>query len=276
MDIRTALRQGTELLEHGAITAPRLTAEVLLCHATGREKSWLYGHPEEQLTQVAWLHYGRYLYQRLHGKPTQYITKQQEFYGRPFRVTPAVLIPRPETEHVVETALRLAAGARRILDIGCGSGAIAVTLQLELNAAVWASDISAAALAVATDNNRRLGATVRFATCDLASAFAARSFDLVVSNPPYIPEPEAPALQREIRDHEPPVALFGGPTGVEIYERLIAEAARVLRPSGRVILEIGYQGEARIREMLAGPWRDLETVHDLAGWPRVLTAVYSP
>jgi release factor glutamine methyltransferase len=276
MDIRTALRQGTELLERGAITAPRLTAEVLLSHATGREKSWLYGHPEEQLTQVAWLHYGRYLYQRLHGKPTQYITKQQEFYGRPFRVTPAVLIPRPETEHVVETALRLAAGARRILDIGCGSGAIAVTLQLELRAAVWATDISTAALTVAADNNRRLGAAVQFAACDLASAFAPRSFDVVVSNPPYIPEPEAPALQREIRDHEPTVALFGGPTGVEIYERLIAEATCVLRPSGRVILEIGYQGEARIREMLAGPWRDLEAVHDLAGLPRVLTAVYSP
>jgi release factor glutamine methyltransferase len=276
MDIRSALRQGTELLERGAIAAPRLTAEVLLCHAIGKDRAWLYGHPEEELTHTAWLHYGRYLYQRLCGKPTQYITKRQEFYGREFLVTPAVLIPRPETEHVVETALRLAPEAAWILDIGCGSGAIAITLNLELKTRVVASDISVAALQVAAQNNQRLGASVTFVACDLASAFQARSFDLVVSNPPYIPDGQAAALQREIRDHEPPIALYGGITGTEIYGRLINEAARVLCPNGRLIMEIGYQGESNIRGMLESPWRDVETVQDLAGWPRVITAVYAP
>jgi release factor glutamine methyltransferase len=276
MDVKSALRQGTELLERGAITAPRLTAELLLCHAIGKDRAWLYGHPEEELTQNAWLHYGRYLYQRLRGKPTQYITKRQEFYGREFLVTPDVLIPRPETEHVVETALRLARAASQVLDIGCGSGAIAITLQLELKTRVVASDISPAALRVARENNRRLGASVAFAACDLAAAFRAGSFDLVVSNPPYIPDGEAAALQREIREHEPAIALYGGVTGTEIYEGLIAEAARVLRPAGRLIVEIGYQAEPRICGMLTGPWRDVETVHDLAGWPRVVTAVYAP
>jgi hypothetical protein len=122
MTIETALRQGSKLLEEAGVAVPRLTAEVLLCHAIGGERSFLYGHPEQELTHLQQLHYGRYLHERLSGKPTQYITGRQEFYGRQFRVTKDVLIPRPETEHVVEAALRLARGAGRILDIGTGSG----------------------------------------------------------------------------------------------------------------------------------------------------------
>src|SRR5258705_12069353 len=128
LDVGAALLQGTRLLEDERISAPRLTAEVLLSYALHRERIYLYSHPEHELTEVEWLHYGRYLHQRLEGTPTQYITRTQEFYGRPFRVTPDVLIPRPETEHVVEAALAL--GGKRYLDVGCGSGAIAVTLQL--------------------------------------------------------------------------------------------------------------------------------------------------
>src|SRR5579872_4599423 len=145
MNVRTALLQGTELLKEGDILAPRLTAEVLLAHAMRREREWFFGHPEEELPEVAWIHYGRYLHERLKGKPTQYITHRQEFYGREFRVTSDVLIPRPETEHVVETVLELARGAKRVVDVGTGSGALAVTLQLETNADVCATDISAAA-----------------------------------------------------------------------------------------------------------------------------------
>ena len=125
MNVRTALLQGTQLLEDARISAPRLTAEVLLAYSLHVERPYLYGHPEQELKEVEWLHYGRYLHQRLDGMPTQYITKTQEFYGRPFWVTPDALIPRPETEHVIEEALK--AGARRFLDIGCGSGAIAIT-----------------------------------------------------------------------------------------------------------------------------------------------------
>src|SRR6476659_3558446 len=143
MTLQTALLQGVRLMEDGVIPVPRLTAEVLLCHAVHCRREHLYAHPEQELQEVEWLHYGRYLHERLKGKPTQYITRHQEFYGREFRVTPDVLIPRPETELVVETALDVGRGARRIVDAGCGSGAIAVTLKLETGALVAGTDISA-------------------------------------------------------------------------------------------------------------------------------------
>src|SRR5438105_7287019 len=205
LSIQTALLQGVKLLEDGAIGVPRLTAEVLLVHALGRERSYLYAHPEEPLSKVAWLHYGRYLHERLVGKPTQYITGRQEFYGREFRVSSDVLIPRPETEHVVEAALELAGGARHLLDIGAGSGALAITLQLETKAHTVAADISPAALRVAMENAARLQAAVDFVACDLSAAIAGRTIDLVVSNPPYVPLSDAAGLQREVRDYEPHV-----------------------------------------------------------------------
>src|SRR3982751_5387192 len=178
MTVQTALLQGTSLLDEAGIAVPRLTAEVLLAHALRRERVYLFAHPEHELAEVEWLHYGRYLHERLKGKPTQYITKRQEFYGREFRVTPDVLIPRPETEHVVEIALK--ARGRRVLDVGTGSGALAVTLQLETGADVWATDISAAAAAVAAGNARTLSARVGMLVCDLMEAVSPQSVDLVV------------------------------------------------------------------------------------------------
>src|SRR5437870_5090669 len=142
MNLRTALLQGQKLLEDAKIAVPRLTAEVLLAHAIGCDRPWLYAHSDEELRELWWIHYGRYLHQRLDGKPTQYITGRQEFFGREFRVTPDVLIPRPETEHLVQTALELAQGACRILDVGSGSGILGITLRLETGAPVWATDIS--------------------------------------------------------------------------------------------------------------------------------------
>src|SRR5438445_4667172 len=140
MTVRTALLQGVDLLESGGIAVPRLTAEVMLAHALHVERVYLFAHPERELAEVEWLHYGRYLHERLTGKPTQYITKRQEFYGREFRVTPDVLSPRPETEHVVELAREVAGSARRGLDIGTGSGALAATLSLELRLPTCATD----------------------------------------------------------------------------------------------------------------------------------------
>ncbi|MGD0202115.1 MAG: peptide chain release factor N(5)-glutamine methyltransferase [Bryobacteraceae bacterium] len=276
MTIQTAMRQGSRLLEEAGVSAPRLTAEVLLCYVLGRERSYLHSHPEEELGRLPWIHYGRYLHERLEGKPTQYITQRQEFYGREFRVTPDVLIPRPETEHVVETALRLAPGARSIVDVGCGSGAIAVSLGLELGRPVCATDLSLEAIGVARENAARLGAQVEFIACDLLTAFADRSFDLLVSNPPYIPTIEEAGLPREVREHEPRLALYAGPLGLDAYQRLLAEGARVLRPGGWMVLELGYRQADAVRAMLDTRWRDIELVSDLAGFPRVLAARLAP
>jgi release factor glutamine methyltransferase len=270
MTVRTALLQGAQLLDDAAVGVPRLTAEVLLAHALHRDRAYLFGHPEHELSEIEWLHYGRYLHERMQGKPTQYITGRQEFYGREFRVTPDVLIPRPETEHVVETALRLAPRPARILDVGCGSGILAVTLRLETGAAVWATDISPAAIRVAAGNAQRLDAPVAFVACDLMSACADRSMDLIVSNPPYVPLGDQAGLQREVRDWEPPEALFAGPTGLEIYARLVRDAERVLRPGGWLVMELGFNLRDRVAAMFTGRWRNLETVPDLAGIPRVV------
>ncbi len=273
MTVQTALRQGYRLLEDAAVPAARLTAEVLLARALDRERVYLYAHPEDELSEIAWLHYGRYLKERLDGVPTQYITRNQEFYGRDFLVTPDVLIPRPETEHVIEEAVGLGLGpSARALDVGCGSGAIAVTLALELRCAVAASDISTSALKVAEENARRLGARVHFVAGDVSSCFAARSFDLVASNPPYVAQTEAEGLQREVRDHEPHVALFAGPTGNEIYARLIADASRVLKPGGWLVMELGYRSLDAVEAMLGAGWENVHTRTDLAGYPRVIAA----
>jgi len=272
MTLQTALLQGTKLLADAAvIPVPRLTAEVLLAHALGRAREYLYAHPERELQEVEWLHYGRYLHERLQGKPTQYITKRQEFYGREFRVTPDVLIPRPETEHVVEVALAVGRGAGRIVDVGTGSGALAVTLQLETGAAAVATDISPAAAAVAAANARSLGARVSFVVCDLLSGIASRSADLIVSNPPYVPTGDRHGLQREVRDWEPPVALFAGETGFEIYERIVADAPRVLAPGGWLVMELGFGSLSHVTALVAG-WREVRVEPDLAGIPRVIAA----
>src|SRR5580658_3062113 len=146
MNLQTALLQGQRLLDDARVSAPRLTAEVLLAHAIGCERVWLYAHSDEELREVWWIHYGRYLHQRLQGKPTQYITGRQEFYGRDFRVTPDVLIPRPETEHLVEASLKHIKPGDAVLDVGTGSGAIAVSIALESSAQVYATDISPVAL----------------------------------------------------------------------------------------------------------------------------------
>ena len=246
---------------------------MLLSFALHRDRSYLYAHSDEELSEIAWIHYGSYLHERLKGKPTQYITKRQEFYGREFRVTPDVLIPRPETEHLVEaTIARIAPGAR-VLDAGTGSGAISVTLALERpTARVIATDISFAALRVAAHSAVTLGARVNLIQCDLTSAIADRSVDVLASNPPYVPLAEASGLQREVRDFEPHVALFAGPTGFEVYERLIAQARRVLKPGGWFLAELGYNSSEPVKAMLGSAWADVELIPDLSGIPRVIAA----
>jgi release factor glutamine methyltransferase len=272
----TALQQGTAILEKAAVPVARLTAEVLLCHALRADRAYLYAHSTDELTELSWIHYGRYLDERLKGKPTQYITHNQEFFGRDFYVNEDVLIPRPETEHLVEAAMsyaRRSAGARRILDVGTGSGAIAISLALELGREVLASDVSVKALGVAARNARTHSARVSLFACDLLEAVRPGSIDLLVSNPPYVPGGDSANMQTEVRDWEPHVALFAGDTGLEVYRRLIAQATVAVKSAGRLYFELGYRSLDGVREILAAaPWGDFEVISDLAGWPRVIGA----
>lgn len=274
MTIQTALVQGTEILEKAGVPSPRLTAEVLLCHATQRDRAFLYAHSSDELTELWWIHYGRYLNERLKGKPTQYVTHKQEFYGRDFYVDESVLIPRPETEHLVETALAYMRQRTpaRVIDIGTGSGAIAISIALESRRPVLASDVSMPALRVAQRNRQKHSAQVSFLAADLLEAVRPASIDLLVSNPPYVPGEDAANMQTEVRDWEPHLALFAGNTGFEIYRRLIAQAEIAVAPGGRLIMELGYRSLDGVREMLARRWTDILDISDLAGLPRVIAA----
>jgi release factor glutamine methyltransferase len=189
-----------------------------------------------------------------------------------------VLIPRPETVHLVEAALAYAqrSGAGTILDVGTGSGAIAITLALELGRLVLASDVSTAALTVAARNARAHDANVALFAGDLLEAARPGTIDLLVSNPPYVPGADSANMQTEVRDWEPHVALFAGDTGFEIYRRLIAQAETAVVPGGRIYLEMGYRSLEGVREILAARWDDFEVISDLAGWPRVIGATLAP
>lgn len=246
------------MLARAGVAEPRLAAEVLLAFAMKCERAYFYAHPEQELREVEWIHFGRYLDERMRGKPTQYITQRQEFYGQEFRVTRDVLIPRPETELLVEAVLRRRPDRGRVIDVGTGSGAIAVMLG------AIGCDISMPALEVARSN-----AAVSLVCCDLLSCFADGVFDVVVSNPPYVPLSDYDSLQREVRDFEPHLALFGGADGLEIYRRLIPEAWRVLRPGGLLAVEMGIGQAVALREMV-WDWVSVEVLPDLAGIPRVL------
>lgn len=265
-------------LEAAGIEAPGRTAEALLAHVLGRDRAYLYAHPEEELTPEQAARLAAAVGRRAGGEPLQYITGEEEFRGRRFEVSPAVLIPRPETELLVEAALERMApeAAVRAADVGTGSGCIAVTLALERPwARVLATDTSAAALGVARANAARLGAAVEFLECDLLAGIEG-GLDLVVSNPPYIAEAEYATLAREVREHEPRAALAAGPEGSEAYARLIPQARERLRPGGWLLLELGYSSEAAVRALLGEGWGSVTVRRDAQGWPRVLSAQRLP
>jgi release factor glutamine methyltransferase len=265
MTLKTALAQGTKLLEDGGIDAPKLTAEVLLAHALRRERVFLIAHAHDELEELGWIHYGRYLHQRLARRPTQYITKRQEFYGRGYMVDPRVLIPRPETELLIEAVLPHLRPGSTVVDVGTGSGCIAVTIALESKAFVVATETSAEALAVAGENARRLEAAVQFVQGDLLCAIGSGRADCVISNPPYIPEAGAASLAPEVAEYEPHRALFSGPDGLDAIRALARDAERVLRPGGLLAFEFGFGQSEAIRQLLPGS----EIRKDLAGMDRI-------
>ncbi len=340
-DVRGALKEAMRRLREARVPSHTLAAELLLMHTLGCDRTWLYAHPEQPLDARQLAAFFDLVERRMAGTPTQHLTGRQEFWGLELEVTADVLIPRPETEHLVEVALERLGPPNweeefegiprgrglRIADVGTGSGCLAIALGRELPGAhVFATDISAAALAVARRNARRhgVGDRIHFVQCNLLDAFecgdsltmfpahglpcaerdeaflegddcllplqsgpllaeanspsipppSSLPFDLIVSNPPYIGRNEADLLPREVREHEPAEALFAGQAGTESYKPIIAQAVRLLRPGGIIVLELGYNALARVRPLFdaGGAWERIRLTHDLAGIPRVLSA----
>jgi release factor glutamine methyltransferase len=330
--VRALLRSGIAELRDAHVPSYTLAAELLLLHVLGRDRTWMYSHPEEEISRVPAERYSALIRRRAEGEPTQHLTGKQEFWGLEFEVTPDVLIPRPETEHVIEVALdRLAAreiraGRRqpfsgeglRIADVGTGSGCIAIALAKALPGAVlFALDISGAALEVARRNAERHGVSDRmlffqsdlledlvvpttFAADVLPPSSPSRIFprevlpnrdppsfgvprptgrdwpfrgDVIVSNPPYVGRREAATLMREVREHEPEIALYGGEAGYELYANLIVQSAKYLLPGGILVLELGHDSLPAVEPLLDAPaWTRVGVTNDLAGIPRVVAA----
>ena len=280
--ITQAITEGAQRLQAAGVDRERLTAGVLLGHVLDLDRTQLLTRSEEQVEQTRHNHYLALIERRAHGEPLQYLTGHQEFYGLDFIVTPDVLIPRPETEFLIERVLMAVAELKQdsplIVDVGTGSGCIAVTLAKQLpGARLIATDVSSAALAVARTNAERhsMLARIQFLEGDLLAPLAKRgvdgSVDLVVSNPPYVTEDCREVLQREVRDWEPGAALFGGADGMAFYRRLLADTPQILKLDGYVVLEIGFSQIDSISEMVKdSAFRLLDITRDLQNIPRTL------
>ncbi|MBZ5569500.1 MAG: peptide chain release factor N(5)-glutamine methyltransferase [Acidobacteriia bacterium] len=296
MQLKEALRSAVAMLEENHVGSARMNAEVLLMFVLGCDRAHLYAHPERELSAEETERYDEALATRARGVPAQYIVGHQEFWGLDFIVGPAVLIPRPETEHLVEAVLELcrqlphpispkpgetrvgqppgrATGQPRIVDVGTGSGCVALALASELTEAeIHATEISEEALEIARANAARLALDhrVTFHRTDLLVGVPG-SFDIVASNPPYVGESEYDKVQLEVRKYEPRGAVFAGAEGMDVIRRLAPQARAALKPGGTLAMEIGYSQEAAVREVLHD-WREVRTVPDLQGIPRVVMA----
>jgi len=283
MRLKQALTDAVRRLEDEGVGSARMNGEMLLMFILDCDRAYLYAHSERELTVDEQARYEAAIRLRASGYPAQYITGHQEFWGLDLIVSPAVLIPRPETEHVVETALELVrAGAERqpaarlkLIDVGTGSGAIALALATELPAAeIYGVDLSREALEVARANAARLQLDDRvcFLISDVLEGVPRDgSFDFVLSNPPYVGFDEADKVQDVVKKFEPKMAVFAGEHGLDIICRLISQASEALRPGGYLVFEIGFSMAAMVTERLAG-WNEVRTVSDLAGIPRVMVA----
>jgi release factor glutamine methyltransferase len=274
--IGEALRQAAQALDHAGVPEARREASSLLSHFTGKDRTFLISHAEDLLDDAQLRKFADAVARRAAGEPAQYITGVQDFYGRAFRVTPDVLIPRPETELLVEAALQVMNGNASVCDVGTGSGCIAVTLLCErAEARAVGLDISEATLEVARQNAREHGVENRIELL-VSDCFAAldgntRRFDLIVSNPPYVSARVLAGLQREVRDHEPLVALSPGADGLTVIRRLLSDAPDFLRQDGRLIMEIGFdQGETVSELVSPAVWALENILPDLQGIPRIV------
>jgi release factor glutamine methyltransferase len=278
VELKQALTAAIARLTAAHVPSPRLNAELLLMFTLNSDRAYLYAHPERELGADEYIRYDAALADRARGVPAQYITGHQEFWGMDLIVSPAILIPRPETEHVIETVIELAMqrknAALRIADVGTGSGCIALALAKELpQAEIHATDISPAALEVARANASRhqLDSRICFHQADLLAEFDDNYFDFIVSNPPYVGESEEDQVQLEVRKFEPHDAVFAGNTGTEVIARLIPQAHAALKPGGWLVMEISGTIAEEVRPLLAG-WKDVQIRPDLQSIPRVAHA----
>jgi release factor glutamine methyltransferase len=287
VQLKASLSSAIACLAADQVPSPRLNAELLLMFTLNCDRAYLFAHPERELTAEEKSRYDAALAERARGVPAQYITGHQEFWGMDLIVTPAVLIPRPETEHLIETVLSLASENRaggqectphtsplRILDVGTGSGGIALAFAKELpDAEIYATDISAAALEVARVNAARLqlAKRIHFHQADLFEGINLSGLDFVVSNPPYVGDSEENQVQLEVRKYEPRDAVFAGPDGTEVIARLVPQAHAALRPGGWLILEISGTIAQKVEQLLEH-WEEVRIIPDLQSIPRVAQA----
>lgn len=271
-----ALREGAAVLQNAGVPEARREAGSLLAFILAKDRTFLIAHAEDPVSEEALSRFQESVERRAAGEPLQYITGVQDFFGREFRVTPDVLIPRPETELLVEAAIEVSGSSPFVCDVGTGSGCIAVTLLCEIeNARAVAVDKSRAALEIAKLNASKFSVSDRaeFAVSDCFDALDPRiyQFDLVVANPPYVSASMLSGLQREVRDHEPLIALSPGDDGLTIIRRLIKETTPFLKPNGHLLMEIGFdQGEAVTELVKETSWQLLEIRPDLQGIPRIV------
>jgi release factor glutamine methyltransferase len=287
VQLKASLTSAVRRLSAGQVPSPRLNAELLLRFTLNCDRAYLFAHPERELTVEEETRYHAALAERARGVPAQYITGHQEFWGMDLIVTPAVLIPRPETEHVIEAVLEAASDTRaggregplhriplRMLDVGTGSGCIALALAKEFpDAEIHATDISAAALEVAPANAARLQLKKRihFHQANLLEGLDLSNLDFIVSNPPYVGNSEEDQVQLEVRKYEPRDAVFAGATGTEVIARLVPQAHAALRPGGWLVLEISGTIVPKVKQLL-GDWDDVRIIPDLQSIPRVAQA----
>lgn len=276
ISIAEAILQGSNKLRKAGVPEARREAGSLLAFLLDKDRTFMLAHADDPISVDQLALFEEMLHARAQGEPAQYITGRQDFYGLEFEVTPDVLIPRPETELLVETALKLVSpeSAVSICDVGTGSGCISITLLNRLPLAhALALDVSSAALDVAKRNasRHRVTSRIEFILSDCFASFDQQQFDLIVSNPPYVAEGAFATLQREVRDFEPRIALTAGAEGLDVIRRLVSEGTNFLKPGGYLLFEIGFDQHAAVSELVdLEKWELLDIHHDLQGIPRTV------
>jgi len=275
-NISEKLREAADILQISGISEPRREAASLIAFALQKDKTFLIAHPEYKLSAEEETRFREFLQRRANREPFQYITGRQEFYGLDFAVTPDVLIPRPETELIVENAIELLSDKSRFCEVGIGSGCISVAILHKVKtASAIGLDISPNALQIAEKNAKlhQVADRLQLKISDVFEVLKDEKFDLIVSNPPYIPRRDFEMLQAEVRDFEPTIALTDGKNGLSIVEKIINDTRQFLNPHCFLLMEIGFEQATEVRKMFSSKiWKSVEILPDLQNIPRMVMA----